>query len=586
MRILKKIRVQLPVIMLICYLLPALVLGFYMGGVMIRGEQTRTETALLASLEYTRLLTDQNLNRIVTLARAATYDGELDGAVAQRDSGDISEGEFLRLARSYVERKYSREAMITFAACFTLDNPDLLLVNRSGYEAANAYQDAAHAAVKAMSGALDTQCRFVEAGGGVYLVRNLMNLRMKPYGMLVLGIDVDRALSPLMELARDWDARLDVRLDGVESVNLTDASMGGGEAVDWDAVAPGAIVPVSVGRYACAQTGLSRDYAMRVGLLLDRSRLYGEIDAFRRLLSGLLFLLVPILGVIAWYVHRRISRPIALLSDASRRIEAGELGVTVPMHGGDELGSLGKAFSNMSLRIEELIDRTYKEEIALRDARIQAMQSRINPHFINNALEAINWQARIEQSDTISAMVESLSVLLNAGMSRNDRRIVTLREELEVARAYFYFVGLSFGDRLSTQVEAEEDALTATVPVLTIQPLIENAVEHGIAPAGGGEIRLRCMRLGPCLRLEVVNSGKPVTPEDRQRIDAALRGDSLGGTHLGLSNICTRLQLIYSGKAEISVESAGDGLTRVTLDIPQDGAGWNPPAARGGEEAQ
>ena len=579
MRMLKKIRVQLPVIMLICYLLPAALLGFYMGGVIIRDEQARTEAALLTSVEYSQLLTDQNLSRIVTLARAATYDGELDSAVAQRDSGAISGSEFLRLARGYIERKYSREATVTFAAFFTLDKPDLLLVNRAGSEAAAAYQAGAHETVLAMSDALDTQCRFVELDGGLYLVRNLMNLRLKPYGMLVLGLDREKLLSPMINLARKWDARLDVRLDDMDGVNLTGAQSGFDELLDWDAVEPGRIVPVSVGWYACARSGDSRDYATRSGLLLNRRQLYGGIDAFRRLQAGLLFLLIPILAVIVWYVQRRISRPIMLLAEASHRIEAGELGVTVPMRGDDELGSLGKAFSNMSLRLEELIDRTYKEEIALRDARIEAMQSRINPHFINNALEMINWQARIEDSETISAMVESLSVLLNASMSRNDQRIVTLREELEVARAYFFFVGLSYGERLTAHMEIAEDALSATVPTLTIQPLIENGVEHGIAPAGGGEVWLRCARMEDRLRVEVVNGGKPVTSQDRQRIDAAMRGDRLGGAHMGLSNICTRLRLIYGGRASIAVESDGDGLTHVTMDIPQDGSAGNPPRA-------
>lgn len=573
MRILKKIRVQLPVIMVICYLAPALVLGLYIGGVLIRDEQDRTETALLTSVEYSQLLTDENLSRIVTLARAATYDGELDSAVSQRDSGAISNGEFLRLARGYIERKYSREATITFAACFTLDNPDLLLVNRAGQEAAGVYQAEAHAAVQEMREALDTQCRFIRVGERAYLVRNLMNLRMEPYGMLVLGLDQEKLLEPMLTLARTWEARLDVRLDDIDGVNLTGMEDGFDGTVDWASVRPGRIVPLSVGWYACARSGDSRDYAMRAGLLLSRRRLYGGIDNFRRLLAGLILLLAPILGVIVWYVHRRISKPIALLSDASRRIEAGELGVTVPMHGDDELGTLGKAFSNMSLRLEELIDRTYKEEIALRDARIQAMQSRINPHFINNALETINWEARIERSETISAMVESLSVLLNASMSRNDQRIATLREELEVAKAYFYFVGLSYGERLTTRLEAAEDALGARLPVLTLQPLIENAVEHGIAPAGSGEIRLSCRMRENCLRIQVDNSGKPITPEDRQRIDAALAGDSLGGSHLGLSNIATRLRLIYGGRAAISVESGEDGTTHVILEIPQEEIG-------------
>ena len=97
-------------------------------------------------------------------------------------------------------------------------------------------------------------------------------------------------------------------------------------------------------------------------------------------------------------------------------------------------------------------------------------------------------------------------------------------------------------------------------------------MEHGIAPEGGGGIRLCCRRMGPCLRVEVVNSGKGISPEDRRRIDAALRGDSLGGTHIGLSNICTRLRLIYGGKADIAVESDAGGNTHVTLDVPQEGS--------------
>ena len=569
MRIFRKIRVQLVVIVLVCYLVPAVVLGWYMGGAVLRDLQAKTESALTAGMEYSMMLAEQNLAKLVELARDATYDGELTDAAARRDAGDISGGEFSRLARNYIERKYSREALLTCAVCFTLDNPDLLLVSRSGNDAAAAYQALDHEAVKAMGEALDTQCRFVRLEGGVYLVRNLVNLRMKPYGMLVLGVNTDALLAPLSALAGEWEARLDLTLDDVTVEDLTAAGGEGLSAADWDALPEGEIASAGAGRYAISRRGLSRDYALRVALVIGRARLYGEIDAFRMLLTGLLALLVPIAAVIAWYVYRRITRPIAILSEASNRIEAGELGVTVPMRGDDELGNLGKAFSNMSLRLQELIDKTYKEEIALRDARIQAMQSRINPHFINNALETINWQARIEGSESISAMVESLSVLLNAGMSRNDRRMLSLREELETANAYFYFVGLRFGDALETRVDAAPEALDATLPALTIQPLIENAVEHGIAPAGGGEIVLRCARADGALRIEVANSGQTATPEDMRRIEAALKGDSLGGSHLGLSNIATRLRLIYSDRATLRVHTDTPGWTRVEIEIPE-----------------
>ena len=107
MRILKSISAQLTLIMLICYLLPATVLGFYMGGTMIRDEQAKTEAALLSGMEFSRLLTDQNLSRVVALARAATYDGELDSAVSQRNTGAITDGEFLRTARAVSLRRVS-----------------------------------------------------------------------------------------------------------------------------------------------------------------------------------------------------------------------------------------------------------------------------------------------------------------------------------------------------------------------------------------------------------------------------------------------------------------------------------------------
>lgn len=569
MRIFKKLRVQLMAIVLVCYLVPMLVLGFYMGSAVLGDFQAKTESALTTGMDYSMMLCEESLDKLVVLSQDAVYDGELADAVAQRDSGALSEGEFLRRGRSYIERKYSREALVTFAACFTLDHPELLLVSRAGSEAAARYQAEAHATVCAMGETLDTQGRFVRVGDAVYLVRNLMNLRMKPYGMLVLGVNLDQLTAPLTTLAREWEARLDIALDDMTLSDVTRTGAGGPEGADWSELPAGQIVSAGAGQYALTRDGSSRDYDLRVGLVLGRARLYGELDAFRLLLGGLLVLLVPILGVIAWYVHRRITRPISILSDTANRIEAGELGVTVPMQGPDELGTLGKAFSNMSLRLEELIDKTYKEEIALRDARIQAMQSRINPHFINNALETINWQARMEGSETISSMVESLSVLLNAGMSRGDRRMLPLREELETANAYFYFVGLRFGDRLKTRVDVAPEALEDTLPALTIQPVIENAVEHGIAPAGGGEIVLKCRRGDGMLQIEVSNSGKAASAEDRQRIAAALRGDSQSGSHLGLANISMRLKLIYGDRASIRFDADPAERTRVVINIPQ-----------------
>lgn len=554
---LKSIRAQILAIVLVCYLTPTLLLGEYMGRVFFADLQEKTEQALTSGAEHARTLTVRLIEQAVTLSKDATYDGELTQAFSAYAAGTMNEGEAMRAARTYLERKYGREPLFTFAACFPCNVPDKLIYSRSGFDRAQVYQRGAHERVKRLGETLDTRCLFIQEGEDVYLIRNLYNLRMERYGMLVLGVEMDTMLSAVTELAGEWDAQTDVRVGDA-----------GALAVDWEALPRGLYDAGDAGTITYVQYEKTRDYALGLRLTVGKSRVYGEIEAFRRMMMGLFLLLIPAMALILWYVNRRIVRPITILSQASRRIEAGEWGVTVPMRGGDELGDLGRAFSGMSTKIAHLIDKTYKEEIALRDARIQAMQSRINPHFINNALESINWQARMEGSRTVSAMVESLSVLLNASMAKGNRRMVPLREEADVARAYLYFIGQRFGDRLSVTQEIEAAALECLLPLLTLQPLLENAVEHGIAPAGGGEIALTCALEGGMLHIRVCNGGRALSGEDRARIDLALSGDTQGGHHLGLANIASRLRLIYGGRAHIAVTQDGQGRTVVALRIP------------------
>ncbi len=565
MKLFKSIRVQLILIILMCYLVPTLLLGQYMGSVFFADLRDKTETALTSSVEHAGTMALQNIRKAIDLAKDATYDGELASVYASLQSGSITSAEFLRLCRNYIERKYSREDLFSFALFIPAGNADMLAYTRAGYEAAMAYLQQMGSQTEALSAELDTQCLFFEAEGQLYLMRSLLDLNLERFGTLVLGVHRDRLLGSTLELANTWDGEVALML-----------GQSGQTELPWADMPAGLDTASEDSRISYVIRRSERDFAFGLRLSVDSDRIYGEIVSFHRLMKGLFILLLPILAAILLYMHRRIIKPISLLSQAAHRIEEGELGVTVPMHGDDELGRLGSAFSNMSLRIQALIDKTYKEEIALRDARIQAMQSRINPHFINNALETLNWQARLEGSESISGMVESLSVLLNAGMGRANRRIVSLSEEIEVARAYCYFVGLRFGDRLKVHTAFDGDLSRATVPLLTIQPLLENAVKHGIEPAGGGEIDLRAQLAGDFLRLTVINSGKLPTEEDWQRIRLSIAGDNHNGQHFGLANISTRLHLIYGGRADIHVEVDDRQRTVVQLDIPQDGKGEEP----------
>ena len=556
-RLRQSLRAQLGLIVLLSYLIPVVLLGMFTGNLLMHRLEDQTRAAVTSGAEQAWTLTEQNVERTLELARDATYDGELTDTWQRWDDGSIGDAEYMRLCRSYLERKYSRETLISFAACFPVKNPEIFMYPR-GRTAYNATElKELCKTVLAEGNTLDTRCRFIRTDGRMYLVRNLLNLRMERFGMLVLEIDSERLFQPVSELERTWNAEAEIRLDAY-----------GNDRTDWEALTPGL---TDDGREKLYYTRFSGDEenALDLKLTMNRREQYKEIYAYRRLLIFMSLLLIPILLLIGVYLRKRFVKPVTLLSDASRRIEEGELGVTVPLNDGDELGRLGQSFSHMSLRLKELIDRTYKEEIELKNAQILALQSRINPHFINNALEDINWEARIEGSESISSMVTSLSVLLNATMARQDRRLVTLREEMEVAEAYIFFIQQRFGTDLTIHREIDEKAMDGILPLLTIQPLLENAVEHGIAPAGGGTITIRCSLNDACMTIGIINTGKGTEKEDRERIEAALTGKPTG-KHLGLANIVNRLKLIYGEDVSIRVDTDIPGQTAVQIVLPRE----------------
>ena len=558
LRRLSSLRAQLGLMVLLCYLIPVALLGIFTGNILLNRLEKKTRAAVTSSAEHAFTMTEQNISRAVDLARDATYDGELTAAWEKWNSGTAGDAEFLQLCRGYLERKYSREPLFAFAGCFPADRPDILITIRKSVNDSPAYLQELQRAALALGEELDTRCRFFSYEGRMYLIRNLLNLRMERYGMLILGVDREELLEPLNSLRDEWNAEVSVRLDAY-----------GDSGEDWDSLSPGLTDDRKTETLSYVRLAQGEENVPDLKLTMDRKQQYREVYEFRQLLTGVYLLLIPILALIAVYLRKRITKPIALLSEASRRIEGGELGVTVPMHGNDELGQLGDAFSHMSLKMKNLIEKTYKEELELKNAQILALQSRINPHFMNNALEDINWQARMEGSESISSMVSALSVLLNATMARKDRRLVTLREEMDVADAYIYFVQQRFGPELTVKKQIDGQAMEGILPLLTVQPLLENAVEHGIAPAGGGSIEIRCTRGGDCLHLAIVNTGHGADREDRERISAALRGQAVDN-HIGLANIVNRLHLIYGKDVGIRVDTDNPGETAVYIDVPQE----------------
>ena len=546
------LRAQILTIVVVVWLVPAVALGGYIATAFFPTLREKTEAALVTGAEYAFSVTRDNVDRLIELAKDVTYDGELTEAYAAHQAGTLRYQEFYKVSRNYLERRFSRNPAISFAAFFPIDRPEQFMFMSDGYDRAMLFQSLIQPDALQLGRTLDTKCQFIYRNGMFCLVRNLFNYRLERFGMLVLGVREEEIFRPILQSAAETGANAAIRLG--------EYSDGGNP--DWSETG----LRRAGDELGFAIAHATKDYDLKLLLSQPTATLYAEMSRFTRILVAVFALLIPVCLLAGLFVHRRVVKPIAILARASARMEAGELGVSVPMRGDDEIGRLGRGFNEMSSRIRDLVERVYKEEIALRDAKIQAMQSRVNPHFLFNALETISWQARLDGNGSVSEMVDALGVLLNAAMDRSDRRLVPLREELGIAEAYFRFVRLRFGEKLEVEEDVDPGLLGRTIPPLFVQTLLENAVEHGIAPAGGGRIRLSIREDGGEVRISVTNSGKRLSDDELSRIRSKL-DDAESSPGLGLRNIQQRLKLIYGEDASLTIDRDANGDTVASIRL-------------------
>jgi len=231
-----------------------------------------------------------------------------------------------------------------------------------------------------------------------------------------------------------------------------------------------------------------------------------------------------------------------------------------------EVRDLEESFSTMSAGLKQRMDHDFRGQIAARDARIEAL-SRINPQFVSNVLEMVNWQARLDNNMKIASMIDALSTLLKAAMDRSGEQMAVIQDELAMAEAYFRLIKLRYGDKLSITTRMDAAARGCMLPRRMIESLIENAVGHGIAPVGKGTIELDVRRQGDDVVIIVSNDGQPLSELDKDKIQTAF--DLSRPTEgIGLRNAKTRLDLIYGGAAEISLTSLGDRRTEARVRLP------------------
>ncbi len=285
-----------------------------------------------------------------------------------------------------------------------------------------------------------------------------------------------------------------------------------------------------------------------------------EMDNFyRQAMTGSIIALgVLTLMVIAFsvYLPKSFAKPITDLVDVTDRVSKGDFGARSINDSKDEVGVLSKSMNQMIEKINELLSQITKEQIRIREAELELLQSQINPHFLYNTLDTIIWLAEGGDQKRVVDMVKSLSAFFRTSLSRG-HDIIPIREELLHAKSYLEIQQFRYQDILEYEIDVPEQFGEYTIPKITIQPLIENALYHGIKnKRGGGRIAIRGEQRGDDIVISVSDNGIGMTPERLAEVSDALTG----GTHFdnavyGLYNVNERIKLKFGDKYGITLHS-------------------------------
>jgi len=314
-------------------------------------------------------------------------------------------------------------------------------------------------------------------------------------------------------------------------------------------------------------------------MLFEVARSAGQSQQMRRTFEtwaavniGALAVAVIFSILAAWRISAGIYLPIKKLHDTTAEVTREDLNRLIDTEHTDEITELGMSFDIMTSRIKELLDFKLQEQDRLKKYELRTLQAQINPHFLYNTLDTIIWMAQSNQNARVVELVQALSAFFRISLSKG-KDWISVSDEIEHVCAYLAIQKMRYRDILDYRVEVDPAALDGVVLKLTLQPLVENALYHGVKnKRGGGEIVVRGRREDGQLLLEVQDSGIGMEPETLEKIRAALVADEEPGepAHggFGIYNVNRRIKLFYGKQYGLEVNSVyGEG-TKVKVRLP------------------
>lgn len=304
-----------------------------------------------------------------------------------------------------------------------------------------------------------------------------------------------------------------------------------------------------------------------------------ELRNQRRLLFSLLaILLVSILGigvVLVLMLNRMINVPVSRIRGKMLRIAQGDFSRDPSIEWNHELGEIGRGINDLSENVYLLMNKRLEDEKQKKDLEYKMLQSQINPHFLYNTLNSIKWMATIQGAEGISEMTTALAKLLKS-ISKGTSLLVTIREELSLLQDYFTIQSYRYGGTITMDIRVDSEKIyDCRILKFTLQPLVENAIFHGIEPKGAGQISLHAFEEQaadgtPGICIAIRDNGVGMSAEKASQILQTNEDSSADFfREIGVSNVHKRLQYEFGAQYGITIESVEGEYTVMSIHIPQ-----------------
>ena len=289
----------------------------------------------------------------------------------------------------------------------------------------------------------------------------------------------------------------------------------------------------------------------------------------RLLIVFIIAFILFILAIINSYISTRITDPIKELEHSVNEIEGGNLETQVYIGGSYEIRHLGTSIQNMARQIKKLMADIVAEHESKRKSEFDTLQSQINPHFLYNTLDIIVWMIENEKQSEAVKVVTALARFFRISLSKG-KSIIPVKDELEHVRNYLMIQQMRFKNKFTYSIEAEGQVEQLASLKLLLQPIVENAIYHGMEfMDGDGEILVKAWRQGDDLFLSVSDNGLGMTQEQVERLfSSQSHVPSRRGSGIGVKNVNERIKLYFGADYGLSIQSEPDEGTTVTAHLP------------------